>query len=231
MTCFDRRLLVAMGLVATLAAPSASAQLYKWVDEKGVTQYGDKLPPEYAGKASSQLSKQGVTLKKNEAAVSADAQRGRDEDAPPSKEVLRAQEEQRRKDAALLASYANEQEIDLLKNRSVKNLEIAITSSQAQIAELSRKKAKSEAEKATHANKPVPEAITREIIALDSEIARHNTLIDGKRKEIAQVSARYDADKARFRELKIRQADADSKAASTAAAAPSHPGARKVISQ
>ncbi len=34
-----------VALVLALAAPAAMAQVYKWVDEKGRVQYGDKPPP------------------------------------------------------------------------------------------------------------------------------------------------------------------------------------------
>jgi hypothetical protein len=34
---------------------SAEAKLYKWVDDKGVTHYGEVIPPEYANKEKDTL--------------------------------------------------------------------------------------------------------------------------------------------------------------------------------
>jgi hypothetical protein len=55
-------------LLATPGVP-AYAVMYKWVDENGVTHYGDSIPSQYINRANVELNQGGVILKKNEPAL------------------------------------------------------------------------------------------------------------------------------------------------------------------
>jgi len=72
--------LLATLLCGPLAAPGAHAakgssstsnsgtkQTYKWVDEKGVTHYGDTVPSEYSQREQHVLNDQGVEVQKRQA--------------------------------------------------------------------------------------------------------------------------------------------------------------------
>ena len=48
-------------------APGPAAPLYKWVDEQGVTHYGDHIPPEYAAQEQQVINSQGVEISRLEA--------------------------------------------------------------------------------------------------------------------------------------------------------------------
>ena len=52
-------------LIVTLFCSLAQAKIVKWVDDAGVTHYGDQLPTQYAGKSSSEISVRGVVIKQN----------------------------------------------------------------------------------------------------------------------------------------------------------------------
>ena len=67
----------------------------------------------------------------------------------------------------------------------------------------------------------MPVALEREFEGNDSELEKTAALIEQKRIERAGVVARYDADKARWRELK---SISDINAAAAAGAPRSHPG-------
>ena len=47
---------------ACLSFPAA-AQMYKWVDKKGTTHYGETIPPEYADRDRLELNKSGRVVK------------------------------------------------------------------------------------------------------------------------------------------------------------------------
>lgn len=49
-------LIIAAGMLATLLASPAAAQVYKWVDERGVVNYGSEPPP---GRPAKELPKEG----------------------------------------------------------------------------------------------------------------------------------------------------------------------------
>ena len=100
-------------------AGHASAEMYKWVDEKGVTQYGDRLPPEYSQKANTKLDKRGVATKKIERAMTPEEIKARDDEAERLKQEATKAKEQKRLDEIMLATYANESEIDLVRDRSL----------------------------------------------------------------------------------------------------------------
>ncbi len=92
----------------------AVAKIVKWVDSKGVTQYGDKLPAQEAGRNNSEMNSQGIVLKQNNA-------------VNKQNEVLEQQKlEKERKDKVLLASYTKAEEIDLARDRNLQMDEAAL---------------------------------------------------------------------------------------------------------
>jgi len=84
----------------------------------------------------------------------------------------------------------------------VATIEGQIESAQAFIAQMQKRRDELDAKKSTFSPRPVPGEIVREIESIDAEVARQNTFITAKKKEAATVTARYDADKVRFRELR-----------------------------
>ena len=58
-------LLVAGGVLFAMA-PGARAALYKWTDDRGVTHYSDKMPPDAVNRASVELNRDGTTVRKRE---------------------------------------------------------------------------------------------------------------------------------------------------------------------
>jgi hypothetical protein len=195
-------LLVAGGLLFAMA-PGARAALYKWTDERGVIHYSDKMPVDAVNRASVELNRDGTTVRKREQAKPVAQRIPRDE---TDEQRMRQEERDRvlasRRDRALMESYTNENEIELAKTRAVATIEGQIESAQAFIAQMQKRRDELDAKKSTFAPRPVPGEIAREIENIDAEVARQNTFITAKKKESATVTARYDADKLRFRELR-----------------------------
>ena len=195
-------LLDAGGLLFAMA-PGARAALYKWTDERGVTHYSDKMPADAVNRASVELNRDGTTVRKREQVKPVAQRLPRDE---TEEQRIRQAERDRvlasRRDRALMESYTSENEIELAKSRAVATIDGQIESAQAFIAQMQKRRDELEAKKSTFAPRPVPGEIAREIENIDAEVARQNTFIMAKKKESANVAARYDADKARFRELR-----------------------------
>ncbi len=194
-------MVIAAGAVILSAVGSARAATYKWVDEKGVVHYTDKLPPEAVDKASTELSKQGVPVNKTDKALTPEQRRAKELEAEKAKEAARAQEEIARRDRALVASYTSEAEIDLALNRSLQTINNVILSSQAFSEQLNKRKADVETKKAESQGKAVVAVLDRELESIDAELARQADLVAQKNKEAAAITAKYDADKQRWREL------------------------------
>ena len=45
-----------------------AGQMYKWVDENGVTHYGQTIPPEYRDQAAEEMNRRGMTVRRIEPA-------------------------------------------------------------------------------------------------------------------------------------------------------------------
>ena len=87
-------------------------------------------------------------------------------------------------------------------------VETQIASARAYLAQLEKRKLDVDARKKKFGDKPIPPALERESENIDGEVRKNTELVAQKQRELVAVSARYDADKARWRELKA-QADAN----------------------
>ena len=122
--------LVAAAALLAASGPSRAA-MYKWVDDKGVVHYTDRLPPEAVDKASTELNKQGIPVKKTDKALTPEQRRAIEQDSQRQKQLAREQEEVARRDRALLSSYTSEAEIDLARNRSLQTINNVVQSTLA----------------------------------------------------------------------------------------------------
>src|SRR6266545_8127134 len=83
-----------LAAVTLLCVPRLSlAATYKWVDEKGVIHYTDKLPPEEVNKANVELNKQGIPVKKTEPAPTPEQRRAKAFEEEQQKQLAKQQEE------------------------------------------------------------------------------------------------------------------------------------------
>lgn len=208
--------------IAGASTPAHPAVTYKWVDDKGVVHYTDKIPPEAVNKGSTVLDKQARPVKKIDPAASAEQIRAREAEEENRRLSAKANEELARRDRALISSYTTESEIELARSRALGTIDAQIDSSVAYAGALSKRREDLEKQKVKLAGQPLPPALEREFEGNDSEMEKTTALIEQKRRERAGVVARYDNDKARWRELKaISDANA---AAAAAAPRATHPG-------
>ena len=191
-----------MAVAALVVVAGAHAATYKWVDDKGVVHYTDKIPPEAINKGNVQLDKYGVPVKRTDPALTPEQRRKIAEDEARAQQLAKDRELVDRRDRALLATYTVESEIDLARRRALSTIEQQIQSSTAYVAQLGKRKADVAQRKSALGDKPVPPVLEREIANIDSELTRQDELIAAKQKEIVVVNARYDADKKRWRELR-----------------------------
>jgi len=199
-------------LVAVLvAAPQARAATYKWVDEKGVVHYTDKIPPEAVNKGNVEINKQGVAVKRTDPAPTAEQRRAREQEEMRQQQLAREREEIDRRDRALLATYTTESEIDLARNRALSTIDAQVQGASKYTTLLTKRKVELDAKKSALGDKPVPMVLERELANIDSELQKQEALITAKKKEIVVVNARYDLDKKRWAGLRA-QAEASANA-------------------
>jgi hypothetical protein len=199
-------LLVSLTFGFGLADAVGAAKIFKWVDEKGVTHYGETIPPEYKNQASTEMSKHGITVRKVEAANSGlEQKKAAEEKAIKDREEKQRAFEQRRRDMALMNTYTSAREIDEHRERTLqvpmqtlKGVEPRLKKAQERLASL-------QSQAAALAKKGKPTDL------LDQDIADEKVEIDSMKADIdrglAQIEAikvKFDADKKRFLELSQR---------------------------
>jgi len=195
------KLLVALAVGITFSLPVA-AKMYKWVDDKGTTHYGETIPPEYANKNRTELDKAGRVVEKKEvltpeerrAKEQADAKKRADEEA-----ALEA----KRRDKMLVSTYSNEKEIDLARSRNLQQIDARVNSisSQVKTANANLLGFQKEADALTKAGKPIPHTLKEDLKESQARLDKLKQDLEKANAEKAAIEARYDAEKARYKEL------------------------------
>lgn len=171
-----RHFLLALIAIACVAwtAPADAQKVYRWVDENGVVHFGDSIPPEYSKERHEVLDNRGMrtTVNDTEGAPEAPARDDRDR--------------------ALLASYSSVAEIEAVRDRRTGFLDSQNEVARERLEGLHLRRQELDGNPAA-----VNELVTvnQRIREYDAEIARRNAEID-------RIRGQFDADIARFRELK-----------------------------
>src|SRR3989337_499055 len=197
----NSRVLIALVFGITFSMP-ATAKLYKWVDDKGTTHYGETIPPEYANKDRAELNKSGRLIKKIE--VPTPAERKAQEQADAKKRAdEKAAGEKKRRDMTLTSTYSNVKEIALARNRNLQqvNARINNNNSQLKLANDNLLGLQKESEGYTRANKQIPASLQEDLQESQARVDKLRQNLEKSLAEKAAVEARYDADKGRYQEL------------------------------
>ena len=199
------RLLVALIAGLAFSAPVA-AKLYKWVDNEGITHYGETVPPEYADKNRVEMNNAGRVIKKDEM-LTPEELRSKKEADNKKREEEKAAHEQQRHDMTLTNTYSNVKEIDLARSRSLQQVDARINSinSQLKMSKDNLVGLQNEADGYTKANKQIPASLQEDLQETQSRLDRLQQTFDKLKAERTAVEARYDSDKARYQKLTGQQ--------------------------
>jgi hypothetical protein len=189
-----------VALALLLGAGVAQAAMYRWVDSNGRVHYGDTLPPTYQKSGAAEMDKQGNVIKRTQ---SEEERKAEAERVAEQKRIQLEQQKQAQQDRALTQTYTTEAEIDLARDRAlehhklmIKGAEIRAKAVDANVAELTARIANIEkaGRKAGHNLKEQLDQANKERLELKRAILNNE-------EAMVQVREKYDADKARFREL------------------------------
>ena len=199
MSKFKRSAALVVGLAVSLPA---FADTYKWVDNQGVTHYSETLPPEYADKNRQILNKSGVVIKTQDV-LTPEARRASEAQSAKNSADAVAARDQRRYDKSLVDSYSSVDEIDLAKSRSLQQLDAGITSINSQITMVTNHLSDLQKEVAERRkeNKKVPTFMLNEIKESQDRLGSLQQDLAKSKEKRAAVQARFDSEKARYKEL------------------------------
>ena len=195
------KLLIALIAGIALSLP-VSAKMYKWVDDQGVTHYGETIPPEYAHKDRTELNKTGQTVKKSEVLTS-EERRAKAEAEALKRTEAEAAVERKRHDKALVNTYSSSAEIDLARSRNLQQVDARVNGVGAQVKIVSDSLLglQKEADGYKQAGKPLPASLREDLTETQTRLTKLQQDLDKAKAEKAATEARYDADKARYHEL------------------------------
>lgn len=179
---------------------------YKWVDEKGITHYGDYVPPEYAKRERAVLNQEGVVIRRLEAEKTPE-QRAAD--------ALRLRDAESRKqhDQFLLNTYTSVGDIETLRDQRLEQIVGQSTAAKQYVESLNSRltglQAKAQLFKPYSGDagaRRMPDDLAADLVRTVSELRAQNNVLLAKQREHADVSQQFQADIERFAELQSGRA-------------------------
>jgi hypothetical protein len=194
-------LLAPPGFAAGGGAPSGRT-LYKWVDEQGITHYGDRIPPEYAAQEQHIINSQGVEISRLE------AQKTPEQLALDDQKKIDAEQSQNR-DRNLLNTYASVQEIERLRDQRVTLVsdQIKVTSQFLEVLNGKLKNLRISSMRFKPYNKDpgaqvMPDQVAEDLVHVGADIRTQEENLREKRSEETTMRKQFGSDIDRFKELK-----------------------------
>ncbi len=201
-TLFLCAALIAAAASIADAAPPSGRKLYKWVDEQGLTHYGDRIPPEYAAQEQHLINAQGIETGRIEAQKSADQLAAEDQQ--------RALAEQRAaRDKNLLNTYASVPEIERLRDQRLGLIadQVKVTAQYLDVLDgrLKQLRITSQQYRPYSDNPKAPpmlDQVAEDLVRVDADIRTQRENLRTKRDEATAMTKQFESDIARFKELR-----------------------------
>lgn len=192
-------------LPLTAAAQSGNGATYSWVDDEGVTHFGDSIPAEYADKPKDVINEHGITVGHIQGKKSAE-----EIAAEKAAEKLQQQVElQRRADRALLSTYLTVGEIEMHRDRRVELFQAQARVTELYLRNLDRRlnQLKQEAGgfKPYNSDPGAPSidpSLIEDIEDTEASISRHKGNLKKFQTDEQQIIQRFEGDIERFMMLK-----------------------------
>jgi hypothetical protein len=194
--------LTATSPFAARAAQPSGHKMYKWVDDQGVTHYGDHIPPEYASQEQHVINSQGIETEHIE------AQKSADQIAAEDQKKLDA-EQRAARDRNLLNTYAAVSEIERLRDQRLDLVsdQIKVTGQFLEVLNGRLKKLRANSMHFKPYNSdpkapPMSDQIAEDLVRVGIDIRTQEENLREKRNEEMSMTKQFDSDIARFRELR-----------------------------
>jgi Domain of unknown function (DUF4124) len=174
---------------------------YRWVDEHGVTHYGDSVPPQYASQGRSELNSHGVPVREFPRQLSA-------AEAANAQVAAAEAAKLRQHDSFLLNTYTKVSDIEQLRDERLAlidgQMEIArgsITASDTRLTALQTRMQNFLPYSSSPSARRLPDQVAGEAVRAINERRRLEVALASREKEKIDLRTQFDADIARYREL------------------------------
>ncbi len=191
-----------LAAATAMGAPAGGRKLYKWVDNQGLTHYGDTIPPEYAGQEQHVINAQGIETEH------VDAQKTADQVAAEEQKRLDAEQSTSR-DRNLLNTYASVAEIERLRDQRLTLLsdQVKVTGQFLEVLDGRLKKLRTASMRfKPYSNDPkappMPDQVAEDLVRVGTDMRTQEANLREKRNEETTMTQEFENDIARFKQLK-----------------------------
>ncbi|MCB1625690.1 MAG: DUF4124 domain-containing protein [Pseudomonadales bacterium] len=200
-------LLGTLTVASAQSRPEDNKRTYKWTDERGVTHYGDVVPPQYATREQHVLNTQGVEVARTAAQKTPEEQ---------ATEAAQQRELSRRKqhDMFLLSTYQTVEDLQKDRDLRLDALQGQVMAAEAFIANLESRLGSLRDRSLVfrpYNDSPnarrMPDGLAEDIVRTLNDIRTQRAALDIKSGEKDALREQFQIDMARYRELKKPLAD------------------------
>jgi hypothetical protein len=191
-----------IGAACAVAHAQDSGKSYKWVDEKGVTHYGDRIPPQYSKSESSVLNKHGVEVGRNDAQKTPEQLA---EEARLNELAVR----QKQHDHFLITTYPSVKDIEALRDERLAQISAQRRAAEAYIEGLHSRLSALQTRAFNfkpYNEKPnarrMPDDLAEDLMRTVNEMRTQRTALAAKDAEETALREQFQADIVRYRELR-----------------------------
>lgn len=201
--------ITALGLIIAALPLALQAQTVRCVGKDGKKYFGQTLPPQCVGQAAEYLDKSGNVIRRTEATLTQEQRLAKEADEKKKAEAAAVAKDEARRNRALLETYSSEKDIDLARQRALKDNEAAVKEIEARVAKIGQrgKELQKEMEFYQGKNKP-PAKLAADIKNNEIDLKSQTELLAAKKKEVDSINTKYDEDKKRLIALTKGQAEA-----------------------
>jgi Domain of unknown function (DUF4124) len=195
-------------LPALLSGTEALAErIFKWVDENGKTQYGDRVPPQYATTERSVINDQGRTLKVYEAAKSPEEKAEAQALMKQRAEEKKLAEQQAVRDHSLLSTYSSEEDMLLARDSKIESVETLIQLTNSRLVSMQKRldELTNDAAEFERSGKKLPEGLVNQMKNTKDQIRQNDEFVKTKQNEKEEITRKFSEDIKRYRELISRR--------------------------
>jgi len=199
-------ILTLLGIAAGSGPVGAEGPTYKWVDDQGVTHYGDSIPPQYAQKESTILNKEGVPIRHNAAAKSPAELAA---EATAQEQLAR----QKQHDAFLLGTYTSVKDIEQLRDERLQQIRVQRVAAEQYVATLGERLTALQTRAQNfkpYSTRPdahrMPDDLAEQMVHTINDIRAQKAALSTSQQEEAKTLAQFQSDIDRYKELRAAQA-------------------------
>ena len=197
-----RKILVTAAALLVAAPLIAQAQSFRCVGKDGKTYYGSTIPTECLGQPIEQLNRQGMVIKRIDPEGDEKARAAKEAAAAKKREADAVAMERARRNRALLATYANERDIEVARERALVDNKKAVEEVEQRIAAIRKRQAGYEKELDFYKGKNKPPAkLADDMQNAEMELKMQQELLEAKKRDAEGINAKYDDDKKRYLEI------------------------------